>query len=1289
MSSEEINQIEKLKDSANFQMWRFQITIIFKSYGVYDIVEGGRKYPDGAEEKLKKDWESKDAKAQKCIITTIDRQPLTHILTCKTAHDMFLKLCTIYERDTEQQKYVLLQEFFNYNFQKESDMATHISKLENLVYRLNSVKQEIDETMLITKILTTLPSKYKHFISAWDSTVAAEKNLTNLTARLLAEESRVNSSDLKEEQVAFKSIVQNSTKNYSASSTSKNYKTNVVCFKCNRPGHIARMCEKNKMIRKVMKCNICKKTNHLEKDCFFRRNDNENNRKVSFLIDNNNKTNQWIVDSGSSSHMVNSVTQLKDMRDVNSEIGTAKKSISMKAEGIGVVEAKDCTLKEVVYVPELSKNLLSVNAITRNNGEVRFKNNKVEIFKNKKKIVEGEKDENGLYVVNLTQDIQDTNLNVLMTKEDNALVWHRKLGHLGSTNMKKLVNISDGMNLTGKDFKILDNICETCLKAKQTRKPFKEERNRASRPLELIHSDVCGPIEPTTWDGSKYFITFLDDYTHFTSVYLMKGKYEVAEIVKEFVIQNEVKWNLKVHKLRCDNGGEYVNSNLQNWCKEKGVILDYTVPYSPQLNGKAERLNRTLMDRARALIFDTKENKTMWGEAIRVAAYLTNRSPSDTIDVTPVEKWTLRKPNLSNLQVFGCNAYAKVLGQTKKLDERSRKYIFVGYAPNGYRLWDERKRKVIIARDVVFEEQEIKMKENTEENIDENINMGFMEAELPEYEHEEKEDEEESEQMIDIEDNIEVPNENRGENCIPRKREIKLPKKFDDYVLLTYQEAISGPDRDCWLKAIDEEKNSLEENKTWKLVNESEVKDKKILSNKWIFKIKEDGRYKARLVVRGCEQIYGMDFNETFSPVISSSSLRLVFALAAKRNAYVMKFDIKTAFLYGILNEDLYMKVPEGFEENNKVCKLEKALYGLKQAPMQWNECFKNFLEQNDLIPTKSEQCIYRTNDSSMILAIYVDDGILIGNNNDKMKDLLLKLKEKYKITICKNVNTFLGIEIDQKPGTIEISQSNFVSEILNTFRMTECKPAITPLAIDKTRNENVEPNTTFPYREAVGSLLYLANKTRPDLAYSVNYVSRYMENPTNCDVANVKRILRYLQGNKELGIQYKSENSNDMKGLVAFCDSDYAGDTDTRRSTTGFVIMYCGGPIAWCSRKQPIVALSTTEAEYIAAAECCKEVLYLKTLIEEVTYESVPVNINIDNQSAIQLIKNGIVNRRSKHIDVRFHFINEKYKEGIIQLSYCPSSEQVADMFTKILAQNKFEKHRNVILNCKSRNKL
>lgn len=1367
-STGDVQNIEKLIDGESYQIWKFQITVAFRANGVYQVVSGDSLQETQRTAEDKTSWEKKDALAQKLIVTTVDRKLVTHLFNCKTAKDMFEKLVAIFEKGSEEQKCALLQQFYTISYESGTDMSMYISQIENIVYKLEAMNQEISEAMVMSKILSTLPENYRHFITAWESTPEAERNLTKLTARLLTEESR-NKTIESEDTTAFKALER-------------------YCFKCRSRTHFTRNCRRlrdegrkswsqqtrekkncdmpgpSSNGRQLRECGICKKTNHAEKDCFFKsrqRHGQKPPNRTAFLTRNSSTENvnpiSFVIDSGSTAHMSNNPQIFTDFKRMKSDVSLAKRGEKMQSEGMGNVEASSCVLKNVLLVPNLSKNLLSVNCVTENNGIVIFTKDKVIIKSNRRKVLEGRK-RNGLYVVDLKQS-EESNLVQTGDIQD----WHRKLGHLGTANMERLLELSTGMNISRDECRNLRQ-CLTCLKAKQTKLPFSTERRRATRPLEVIHSDVCGPVDPPTWDGRRYFLTVLDDYTHFCQVYLLRSKAETPMYLKEFVKEAEAYKNIKVHKIRCDNGGEYTSINFRNWCRNRGIVLDYTIPNTPQLNGKAERLNRTLLEKARALILDRGVDHKFWGEAVCVAAYLSNRSPSRTVEKTPTENWTNCKPDLSRLQIFGSIAYAREMKPRGKLGSRSRRYLFVGYAPNGYRLFDENQARIVVRRDLVFErenpessttqpfpdsceerseiedvedqdketmEQENEAdEEENQENLQQDVQRRFARdrnsrektsrERRPEFIAEEatdenseeidqssresdsrdnpqnqenaeyQETEENTENRANTDANHEVQERRPDQNLKTTRsgRRVKPPRYLQNYEAnlstLTFDEAINGPDKENWQEAIKEEKDSLERNGTWIYVNKGQAEGRKLLTSRWVFKIKENQKFKARLVVKGCQQRKGIDYAETFSPVVNMSSIRILLALAARKNLKISKFDIKTAFLYGTLNEQIFMKVPEGYDtKKDKVCLLKKSLYGLKQAPLRWNERFTAYLKSKDMKALRTDKCLFRNKKGTLFLGIYVDDGLLVYKEENEKKNFLKTLQEEFQMTAEDNPQNFLGIEIARKEGEIKLSQKQYIEEVLEKCSMMNAKPVKTPMAEDKTSDaqsrDRQNPEFKTRFREMVGSLLYLTNKTRPDLAYAVNHCCRRMEEPTSKDWENIKRILKYLVDKKTHGISFKAGTRE--LNLTAYSDSDFAGDPTTRKSTTGYIVMLNNNPINWCSRKQPIVSLSSTEAEYIAAADCVKEVLYLKSVVKELTEEEVKVTLKVDNQSAITLMRTGQFNKRSKHIDVRYHFINEKIEDGQIEVEYCATEDQVADIFTKPLNANKFVKFRRQMM--------
>ncbi|XP_046389411.1 uncharacterized protein LOC124158260 [Ischnura elegans] len=764
-----------------------------------------------------------------------------------------------------------------------------------------------------------------------------------------------------------------------------------------------------------------------------------------------------VVDSGCNKMMIKEKDVISDMKEYTDTVKIAKKGHFMSIQGLGSVELDNCTLNEVYFVPDLTRNLMSVNTVTKSNRTVYFDDKKVYILNTKleipkdKVIIEGNKTESGLYVVNMKK----SGKNALIAEEKATGIdeWHRKLGHLSHSQLMKIPELCNGVFYKTDKFNAVD--CSICARAKQVRLPFRKVRDRASRPLEIIHSDLCGAIDPPTYDNKNYFITLLDDYTHFCKVYLLETKSasEVFQCIKRFINEGETHFNLKASKIRCDNGGEFKNELLTTWCQEKGIILDFTIPHTPQLNGKSERLNLTLMNKARALIFDANCEKYLWGEAVQTAAYLTNRSPTRGMPQTPAENWYKKKPDLRNLQIFGQKVFSKIVKPLKKLDNQEP----------------------------------------------ENQNQ-----EIPPHQDNRREEE------IDG-------------NRRPI-REKRLPAKYEDFILdfdtsedealLTYNEAVSCEDKQEWMKAIKDEVDSLMNNKTWTYVDENEARGKEILTSRWVFKVKDNGKFKARVVARGCSQDKkNIDYKHIFSPVVDTTSLRLLFAIAAKRNWEIQTLDVKTAFLNGELEEPIYMRVPEGFDQPGKICLLHKSLYGLRQAPCQWNKKFTTTLKELNMIQLKTDPCIFKSQAGDMFLAIHVDDGIIIGKEKEKIKKLLDKLRKFFEVTIDSEPKSYIGINIRKTAEGIMISQKNYAQLVLKRYGMENSKPTKTPIVADNKVDEYPEKEIKFNYREAVGSLLYLSCKTRPDLSFAVNYESRSMENPQKQDYVNIKRTLRYLKG--------------------------------------------------------------------------------------------------------------------------------------------------------------------------------
>ncbi|CAL0313968.1 unnamed protein product [Lupinus luteus] len=494
---------------------------------------------------------------------------------------------------------------------------------------------------------------------------------------------------------------------------------------------------------------------------------------------------------------------------------------------------------------------------------------------------------------------------------------------------------------------------------------------------------------------------------------------------------------------------------------------------------------------------------------------------------------------------------------------------------------------------------------------------------------------------------------------------------------------------ECWIEAMKDEIHSIEKNNTWQLT--TLLEGKKPISVKWVFKVKlkPDGsvaKHKARLVARGFLQRPGIDFDEVFAPVARIETIRLVIAIAASKDWTLSQMNVKSAFLNGPLDREVFVSQPLGFEvagQEQKVYKLNKALYGLKQTPRAWNKRINNFLIKQGLIGCSNEHEIYVKSShttASVIICLYVDDLLITGCIEEEIDQLKGKLKMEFEMSDLGSLSYFLGMEFVRSSRGILMHQKKYTSDVIKRFEMSDCNASPTPVevgnALCRGKSEDKAVDTTH-YRQLIGSLRYICN-TRPDIAYGVGLVSRYMEDPRQNHLVAAKRVLRYLRGSLDFGLWFPACQGGNPRILHGNTDADWGGDKDDRKSTTGYLFKLSNASISWSSQKQKVVALSSCEAEYIAACLGGCQGLWLKSLIIELgVYCSESMVLFVDNKSAISLAKNPILHGRSKHIETRFHYLRDQVEKGNLRLEFCASAEQQADLLTKPLKKENFERQR------------
>lgn len=484
---------------------------------------------------------------------------------------------------------------------------------------------------------------------------------------------------------------------------------------------------------------------------------------------------------------------------------------------------------------------------------------------------------------------------------------------------------------------------------------------------------------------------------------------------------------------------------------------------------------------------------------------------------------------------------------------------------------------------------------------------------------------------------------------------------------------MSGPEREHWKKATEEELQSFKDNEAWQLVDAPE--NGTLVKCKWVFKKKYEVdnkvRYRARLVAKGYTQVAGVDYEETYSPVVRHSTLRLLFALSVKLGLSVSHLDVTTAFLNGNLKENIYMEKPEGYTVencNDKVLLLRKAIYGLKQSSRAWYERVDDCLTKEGFKKSQLEPCLYTKmyNDVKVMIALYVDDFFVFSNSELETSKITNVLSKNFKIKDLGQLRQCLGmrVTIDKDKNVIKLDQEQYIEKLLNKFNMVNCKLADTPMETKINLEKANVCDKQYPYQRLLGSLMYLAVLTRPDIGYPVSFLSQYNNCFDQTHWKHAKRILKYLKKTKSYCIKYSSEETE----LQCYVDADWASNILDRKSFTGYCFKMCGSVISWQTKKQTTVALSSTEAEYMAISEACREAIYLRKLYSILTGNLPVINIYNDSQSAQKLLQNQMLHGRSKHIDVRYHFVKDLANNDVVKINYLETENMPADILTKCL---------------------
>lgn len=679
--------VQKLNGS-NYDNCSFKVKLLLVKEGGWTTVEDAKPEP------VTQEWKSKDAQALATIGLLVDDNQLVHIRKAQSAAEAWMNLEKFHVKKTLSNKVSLMKKICRLRLEKHGDMESHIAKLTELVDKLNDLQPNnfLTDQWQVAILLSSLPDEYETLITALETRSEDDLTLEAVKGKLTDEWMKRRSREACDE--GAESVLQTNARG-----------SNDKCFFCKKGGHVKADCEKFKLwkAQKIpKKFNPREKANNVvqeETSC----------ANWTFIVSKRSSGGiSWIIDSGATCHITNDRSFFEDLDEgVREEIYVANGyKVTSSGKGAGRVNLLDdagalrsTTMTDVLFVPSMKCNLLSVKKLVKKGFEFRFNSGGAAIIRDGVVVAVADLHKDQFVL----RQQMETVCAVSSSKANCVHDWHRRLGHRDFGAIRKLAQLSNDVKIKSCD---CDDTCEVCIRGKMQRTSFpKESESRASVPFELVHTDICGPMKTPTQGERRYFLTFIDDCTRYSSVYILRRKSETLEKLQEFVAMLKNQFGVKPRCLRSDRGGEYTGKQFNAYMKKEGIRVQLTAPYSPQQNGVAERRNRYLMEMARCMLIGAGMHNRYWGEAVVTANYLQNRLPSRTLSRTPFEHLFGKKPLLSFIRPFGSDVYCHVPKEIRtKLDEKAIRLKLVGYSEvtKGYRLLDVATGRIIISRDVRF-----------------------------------------------------------------------------------------------------------------------------------------------------------------------------------------------------------------------------------------------------------------------------------------------------------------------------------------------------------------------------------------------------------------------------------------------------------------------------------------------------------------------------------------------------------------------------------------------------------
>ncbi|GAA6025248.1 hypothetical protein JCM10207_006239 [Rhodosporidiobolus poonsookiae] len=959
------------------------------------------------------------------------------------------------------------------------------------------------------------------------------------------------------------------------------------------------------------------------------------------------------LDSGATHSMVGDVSLFANLRRCTpSPVGGLSGRNGLRVTGVGTVSirldtGRLVTLHNVLLVPGISANLISTSQLYDIHGVTCTFAKTASLTRNGAVVATGSRLSNNLYRLDgvLVKPAPSASALLASSRAGAAelITWHRRFAHLSARSLKSLAASEHVTGLDATTASVDGHTCNVCHVSRSSRLPFPRSESETSSRLELVHSDILA-INVPSLGGRRYVVTFVDDYSRMLWVEPLARKSDVLAAFNRFKAIAENESGLRIQRFRSDNGGEYISNAFRDLLAEHGIVHEPPPPYSPQSNGVAERVNRSIVEGIIAFLSQSGAPKELWAEALLAFTFVKNRSPHAGIGgAVPLSRWRGRPARVDMLRVWGCRAWHTVTKGRSKLDDKAIPLIFVGY--NGdtaaYRLYDPHSKRTLRSRDTRFVENEFPFLTFSSSHAspsgvitpaDQGLSPVREAGAMPARHAQPSTPAAHAPAMPA------APARPRHESVMPVTPPPRLdyaravapsppappilaapdspdPIDFlsdpfsqevegllaavaddleagDDAFALpssdprNHREAARDPDSERWREGEQGEFDSLrDEYNVFHAVNRSTVPaGAKILGCRFVYRRKKDqhGRvtgHKVRLVAQGFSQRPGVDFRETFAPVAKFTSIRVLLSPPARHRLHVHQADVDKAYLHGSLDEERYMRVPEGIDDPSlagKVLKLDRALYGLKQAGRVWNHRIHASLVALGYSRTRSDACVYVRRDGAALhyIALYVDDLLFVSPSTAEVDRIKGGLKTKYGIKDLGEAKFILGIQVHRRADkSIFLLQRAYLEDVLLRLGQSGACTAPTPMMPNlqlASSPPDHNPDAAFRrrYMQAVGSLMYAMLGTRPDLAYAVGVLGRHASRPDESHWSAVVRVCQYIKGTLDYGLEY-SPNDAPLTGFEAYSDSDWGACVNTARSTMGYAFVLASGAVSWSSKLQ------------------------------------------------------------------------------------------------------------------------